>query len=224
MAVAALALMLVALGAAGGVARSDPAPPTHLTLKATPDKIVMGSATELRGKLSHKNGDSVYGKRILLEQKVAGTSVWVPVPSVPAAGLLTNAGGEFSLAGVKPQNNTQYRVRFVQGSNDYTSDAVPVGVKVKVPIALSKNHIMRGNSVKVSGFVLPGQGTGQLIRLTFQGNHKMVSKFVPLDGSAFSYEFSPQKTGKYIVTARYRLTDRTSNFGNKSVSRTLRVR
>jgi hypothetical protein len=101
---------------------------------------------------------------------------------------------------------------------------VPVGVKVKFPIALSKNHIMRGNSVKDSGAVLPGQGTGHLIRLTFQGDHKMVSKFVPLDGSAISYEFSPQKAGKYIVTARYRLTDKTSNFGNKSVSRTLRVR
>ena len=62
--------MLVALGAAGGVARSDPAPSTDLNLKATPDKILVGKATELKGKLIHRNGASVSGKRVLLEQKV----------------------------------------------------------------------------------------------------------------------------------------------------------
>ena len=75
MAVAVLALMLVTLGAAGGVARSDPASSTDLSLKATPETLLLGKATGLKGKLIHRNGDSVSGKRILLEQKVAGTSV-----------------------------------------------------------------------------------------------------------------------------------------------------
>jgi hypothetical protein len=91
MAAAVLALMLVTLGIAGGVARSDTAPSTDLSLKATPDTLLLGKATELKGSLVHKNGDSVSGKRILLEQKVAGTPVWVPVPSMPDAGLLTSA-------------------------------------------------------------------------------------------------------------------------------------
>ncbi|HET7269679.1 MAG TPA: hypothetical protein VFI90_01210, partial [Rubrobacter sp.] len=118
-------MMLAALGAAGGVARSDPAPSTDLNLKATLARIVVGKATELKGKLIHRNGDSVSGQRILLEQKIAGTAVWVPVPKMPAVGVLTNTGGEFSLAGVKPRNNTLYRARFIQGAQDFTSDAVP---------------------------------------------------------------------------------------------------
>jgi hypothetical protein len=39
MAVEALALLLGAIGASGGVARSDPAPSTDLTFNVTPDKI-----------------------------------------------------------------------------------------------------------------------------------------------------------------------------------------
>jgi hypothetical protein len=184
----------------------------------------MGSATELKGKLIHKNGDSVSGKRVLVEQQVAGTSVWGPVPSIPDAGLLTKAGGEFSLSGVKPHNNTRYRAYYVQGAQDYTSEAVPVGVKVRVPMAFSKNRIMHGNSVTICGPVRPGQAAGQLIKLTFQGTHKMVSRLVRLHDSAFSYKFTPQKASNYKVTAHYKLTDNTYNLNNKSASCTLQVR
>jgi hypothetical protein len=220
-ALAALALMLVALGAAGSVARSDPAPSTDLSFNATPDKIVLGSATELKGRLIPKNGDSVSGKRILLEQKVAGTSVWVPVPNVPVAGLLTDADGDFSLSGVKPHNNTQYRARFIQGSQDYTSDAVPVNVKI--PITLSKNRIKEGNGIKIKGSVVPGQASG-IVRLTLEGNHKRVMKTVNLDDSKFVYEFTPTKVGKFNITAHYRPADQLLNLTNKSITRTLRVR
>lgn len=75
---------------------------------------------------------------MLLEQKVRGTAVWVPVPSMPDAGILTNAG-------VKPRNSTQYRARFIQGAQDYTSDAV----RVKVPLTLSKNRIHKGNGIRI---------------------------------------------------------------------------
>jgi hypothetical protein len=221
MAAAVLALMLVTLGAVGSVARSDPAPSTDLNLKATPETLLLGKATELEGKLIHRNGDSVSGKRILLEQKIAGTSVWVPVPSVPDACLLTNAGGEFSLAGVKPHNNTQYRARYIQGAQDYTSDAVPVNVKVKIPLALSKNRIKKGNSVRISGSVLPGQADGK-IRLILQGNHKRITKNVNLNDTKFVHKFSPRKVGEYDITAKFRSNE--SNLGNKSVTRTLRVR
>jgi hypothetical protein len=221
MAAAVLALMLVTLGIAGGVARSDTAPSTDLSLKATPDTLLLGKATELKGSLVHKNGDSVSGKRILLEQKVAGTPVWVPVPSMPDAGLLTNAGGEFSLAGVKPHNNTQYRARFIQGAQDYTSDAVPVNVKVRIPLNLSKNRVKEGNGTKISGSVNPGQATGK-IQLTLQGNHKRVVKTINLDDSKFEYKFTPKKAGKYNVTAHFKNNE--SNLGNKSITRTLRVR
>lgn len=221
MAAAGLALMLVILGAAGGVARSDTEPSTDLDLKATPDTILLGKATELKGKLIHRNGDSVSGKRILLEQKVAGTSVWVPVPKMPDVGVLTSASGEFSLAGVKPHNNTQYRARFIQGAQDYTSDAVPVDVKVKVPLTLSKNRINKGNGVRVSGSVLPGQADGK-IKLILQGNHKRIVKNIALNDSKFSHRFSPRKVGQYNVTAHFMPNE--SNLGNKSVTRTFRVR
>ncbi|HEX6709295.1 MAG TPA: hypothetical protein VF068_03105 [Rubrobacter sp.] len=86
--------------------------------------------------------------------------MWVPVPKAPAVGVLTNAGGEFSLAGVKPRNNIQYRARFIQGAQDFTSDAVPVDVKI--PINLSKNRVNKGNGIKVSGSVVPGQAKGRI--------------------------------------------------------------
>ncbi len=61
MAAVATALVLVAFVVTSGVAKSDPAPSTDLSLKATPDKLVLGSATGLKGRLVHKNGDSVAG-------------------------------------------------------------------------------------------------------------------------------------------------------------------
>ena len=218
MAAAMLALMLAILGAAGGVARSDTAPSTDLNLKATPDTILLGKATELKGKLIHRNGDSVSGKRVLLEQKVAGTSAWVPVPSVPDVGVLTS---EFSLAGVKPHNNTQHRARFIQGAQDNTSDAVPVDVKVKVPLTLSKNRINKGHGVRVSGSVLPGQADGK-IKLILQGDHKRIVKNIALNDSKFFHRFSPRKVGQYNVTAHFMPNE--SNLGNKNVTRTFRVR
>jgi hypothetical protein len=221
MAVVALSLMLVTILATGGVARSDTAPSTDLSLSATPDPIVLGKATELKGKLVNKNGDIVSGKRVLLEQKVGGTALWVPVPSMPDVGALTNAGGKFSLAGVKPQNNTLYRARYFQGSQDYTSDAVPANVKVKTPITLSKNRIKEGNGIDISGSVRPGQPDGE-IRLTIQGNKKRVMKIVDLDDSKFVYRFTPIKVGKYNVTAHYNSNE--INLGNSSITRTLRVR
>ena len=140
---------------------------------------------------------------------------------MPAVGVLTNAGGKFSLAGVKPHNNTQYRARFIQGAQDFTSDAVPVNVKVKIPITLSKNRIKQGNGTKISGSVLPGQAVGK-IQLTLQGNHKRVMKTVDLEDSKFAYKFTPAKVDKYNVTAHFKPNE--SNLGNSSVTRTLRVR
>ncbi|HJQ29217.1 MAG TPA: hypothetical protein VJ827_07730 [Rubrobacter sp.] len=123
---------------------------------------------------------------------------------MPDAGVLTNAGGEFSLAGGKPHNNTQYRARFIQGAQDYISNAVPVDVKVLLTLS-----------------VRPGQADGK-ITLIMQGNHKRIVKNVTLNDSKFSHRFSPRKVGQYNVRANF--MPNGSNLCNKSVTRAFRVR
>ncbi len=70
---------------------------------------------------------------------------------------------------------------------------------------------------------MPGQPSGE-VGLTLQGNHKRSIRTLTLDGSKFTYKFTPKRVGKYSVTAHYRPADQLLNMTNKSLTRTLRVR
>ena len=189
-------------GSESAAARADAVVPkaTRLTLSASPallDHTVPGSSTMLSGQLS--SGEApVAGKKVLLEGRPLGSSAFAPV----AGGeLATDAGGNFSLAGLRPERNTEYRARFVTDAEELqpaTSPTVAVEVKLLINTGLSANRVKLGGAVRVTGSVFPANaGT---VTFDISRNGGVPTKInVPLEGSRFSRLYRPPATGLYTV-------------------------
>ena len=220
---AALLAMAVLLGVAGGAAKGDTGPNTTLSLNASPGVVNTGSTTGLFGELAHKNGDSVTGKRVVLQQKPHGAPAgdFQDVPGQPAEGVLTGDGGKFNLLSVQP--NTDYRARYVQGSTTTTSRTVELGVKPNVGLNVLREHIKSGNDATLSGLISPAQSQGS-VKLTIKRDGQKFNRMATLTGSAFLHKITPKAKGKYAVIATYAPANGQLDFmGNKSVTRRFTV-
>lgn len=134
-------------------AGSTEATVTDLGFSASPLTILYGTGTTLSGKLS-ASGDGLSGKTVIVERRPVGASDFTRV-----AEITTRTDGTFSLGGVKPNKNTDYRARFsgtaAERLNPSTSGAKRVSVKVRFGINLAGTDLKLGRSRTVSGLVSP---------------------------------------------------------------------
>ncbi|WP_166172690.1 hypothetical protein [Rubrobacter tropicus] len=191
-----------AAGSESAAARASAVVPkaTQLTLSASPTLLnytLPNSSTTLSGQLSSE-GTPLAGKGIVLERKPLGGSAFVPVSG---GELTTDAGGNFSLAGLKPERNTEYRARFVTDAEELQSSASPIAaveVKLLVNTGLSATRVKLGKAVGISGSVFPANSGN--VTLNIARNGLPLTKInVPLQSSRFSRLYRPPKTGLYTV-------------------------
>ncbi|CAN5287111.1 hypothetical protein BH20ACT16_BH20ACT16_04080 [soil metagenome] len=144
----ALALAPAAMAAKPPKPPNQPKPATAITLDAKPAIVTFTGATELSGRLSGTQSNSVV---VSLEQDDSRPYG----DSYKATGTTTTVAnnGTYKFA-VKPLLNTQYRV-VARDSPPVTSPAKLVRVRMRVGFNLSDTTPARGGLVRFSGTVLP---------------------------------------------------------------------
>lgn len=173
---------------------------TRLTLSASSSLLnytLPNSSTTLSGQLT-SDGTPLAAKKVILERKPLGSSAFVPV----SGGVIsTNAGGNFALAGLKPERNTQYRARFVTDSEEIQSSessTVAVEVRLLVNTSVSATRTKLGKAVRVSGSVFPANAGNVTMNISRNG-FPLIKISVPLQGSRFSRLYRPPTPGLYTV-------------------------
>jgi hypothetical protein len=151
---------IVAMNAKGTRRGSDRtfktrAQPLGLTLAANPNPVQFGKATVLGGVLT---GTGNANRQVVLQSN--------PFPYVQGFAntsniLLTGAGGEFSFPIVSVALNTQYRV-LIPTKPEVVSPIVFASVTPRVSTSVTATRVRRGQRVRFSGTVRPGQGGERL--------------------------------------------------------------
>lgn len=188
---------------------------SSITLGASPATLNYGQASTLSGKLS-LGAAPLSGKQIVLEQRAADASIFVPVPN---GQLTTGADGNFALPGVTPLKNTYYRARFA-GDADLEAAtsalalvSVKAGVSVVVPPKVKPSPAPR---VSISGRVVNTRAGH--VQVTITRNGKVIAnRTVSLRSSRFQLAQKLPGKGKYVVKAAFRKN--ATNLGNTSIRR-----
>jgi beta propeller repeat protein len=191
------------------ISGADVSASTETTLVADLQTITYGGQpATLSGRLVSGPGvffdeGGLSGRRVVLEQRPAGAGSFGPVPD---GTLTTAADGTFSLPGVRPSENTDYRARFTGVPGDAVrpsaSDVEQVGVKPLVSISTSVSKLRLGKTLFVWGTVLPVK-TGT-VELNIERNGTPVRpQRVPLNDSSYRLAYKPTAVGTYEVTATF---------------------
>jgi thermitase len=193
---------------------------TELTFVASPLTVNYGGATLLSGRLT-SSGEPLSGKQVILEQRPVGTSVFSPEPN---GVRVTDADGNFSLAGVTPVVNTDYRARFTgEGSTGLptsTSEARRVNVKALVSLSTTTTSLELGDSLTISGSVTPAH-TGSVKVIIERNGERISTKTVPLTAAGYSFSYRPQRTGSFTFSAS--VGSDSDHLGGTSAKRTVKV-
>lgn len=193
--------------------------PSTLSLVANPSAISHGQSTVLSGRLLDANDQPVAGERIEIVQRPAGASAFERLARID-----TNPDGTFSISGVRPTRNTDYRAAF-DGNSDVEASASPVvRVSVRVNVSLNPLHarLKLGRNVVFSGAVAPTYA-GQLVRLTIRRGARVIAVRNARLNAASGYRlaYRPPVAGAYQVTAS--LPNQPANLGSASPARAFRV-
>ncbi|MBA3748883.1 MAG: hypothetical protein H0W96_15535 [Solirubrobacterales bacterium] len=125
--------------------------PLGLTLAATPNPVAFGKPTVLAGTLS---GTGNAGRQVVLQSNpFPYTQGFASTTNVQ----LTSATGTFSFPLLSVPINTQYRV-LIPTKTEIASPIVSVGVAPKVATSVTATRVRRGQRVRFSGTIRPGQG------------------------------------------------------------------
>lgn len=214
------ALILLVACAGPAVAAKPPKPPgkgQSLTIKSSAVSVTFGRTITLSG--ATKNIP-------------AGTTVEVQQNPYPYAGFkptgktgVVDPAGNYSIAGIAPQSNTQYKVT-AKTSPPVDSPAVSVHVGLRVSFRVGDSTPKRGTRVRFFGTVAPAHdGKPVLIqRKTSTGSWRTVSRTTLLDNgtatSKYSKKLRIRRNGTYRVIAES--LDQDHDNGT-SRTRTLRV-
>lgn len=214
------AVLALALACAGPALAAKPPkggkPNSNLTIKASAAAVTFGRSFALTG--TTKN-------------IAAGTTVEVEQNPYPYAGFkpagktgVVDPTGGFSIAGVLPQANTQYKL-VAKASPPVESGTVFVRVGLRVAFKVSDLTPKRGALVRFSGTVAPAHdGRPVLIQKKTSTGYKTVTRTTLLDNGTATSKYSKKvrirATGAYRVVAES--VDQDHDNGT-SRSRTLRV-
>ena len=145
--------------------------------------------------------DPLASEDVVLERRPEGTTTW---RSVTGGQRTTNANGNFSLAGVDVDRDTDYRAVF-GGTEQFSTSTSPlasVDVQTMITVNASPNTVILGRNVTILGAVLPNK-TGE-VRLTIErGATTVRTTTVQLSNSNFSTAYRPTAVGNYRVTAAF---------------------
>lgn len=157
MGIVAIVLMIPSVAAGAKPPNKPPGQVPTLTAKAAPSPIVFGQSTVVSGRLSGTPKDG--------GQTVALQSDPFPYDGVFIAGptTMTAANGNYAFTPVKPDRNTQYRVRETTGAM-LTSNVVLVGVRLSVTFYVSDSTPSSGQRIHFSGSVRP-RHDAKLVRI-----------------------------------------------------------
>jgi len=193
---------------------------TELRFTASPLTVNYGGGTLLSGKLT-SSGAPLSGKQVILEQRPVGASGFSQVPN---GVRVTDANGNFSLAGVTPAANTDYRARFAgdgsAGLSPVTSLERRVNVAVVVSLSTATTSLQLGQSQTISGSVGPAH-TGSVRLIIERNRERLTTRIVALTSTGYSFNYVPARTGSYAVIAR--VDGDTDHLGSTSVKRTFKV-
>jgi hypothetical protein len=214
---AALAAVLVCAGPA--VAAKPPKggkPNSNLTIKASATSVTFGKTIAISGNT----------KNI-----AAGTAVEVQQNPYPYAGFkpsgktgVVDPSGNYSIPGVAPQMNTQYKV-VAKTSPPTESGTAFVQVALRVSFKVSDATPKKGTMVRFSGTVAPAHdGKPVLIQKKTATGYKTVTRTTLLDNgtatSKYSKKLRIRRNGTYRVVCESVDQD---HLNGTSRSRTLRV-
>jgi subtilisin family serine protease len=192
----------------------------ELSFVVNPQTVAYGGATFLSGRLT-SSGEPLSGKQVILEQRPVGTSAFSQVPD---GVRLTDTNGNFSLAGVVPATDTDYRARFAgEGSAGLpaaTSLDRRVNVMVLISLSTATANLELGQSQNISGSVSPAH-TGSVKLIIERNGRRLTTKTVPLTSTGYSFSYKPTRSGTYAVFAR--VGGDTDHLGSTSVKRTFKV-
>ena len=204
------------LNAVGALGVED----SGLSFVASPLTINFGGGTLLSGRLT-SSGEPLSGKQVILEQRPVGASGFSEVPNGVRT---TDADGNFSLAGVSPPTDTDYRARFAgeesSGLPAATSLERRVNVKVSVSLSTVTANLKLGQTQSISGSVSPAH-TGSVKLIIERNGRRLTTKTVPLSSANYSLSYKPTRAGTYAVFARF--GSDTDHLGSTSVKRSFKV-
>lgn len=192
------------------ISGADVSTSTEITLVADqPTTTYGGQPTTLSGRLV--SGPGVFldegglpGRQVVLEQRPAGAASFGPVPD---GTLTTAADGTFSLPGVRPSENTEYRARFTGAPRGAVrpsvSDLEQVGVKPLVSISTSVTKLALGKRLYVWGTVLPVKTGKVKVSIKHNGRPVPPPQHVPLTDSSYRMAYKPTAVGTYEVSATF---------------------
>jgi thermitase len=203
----------------------------ELGFVVSPLTVDQGAATFLSGRLT-SSGAPLSGRQVVLEQRPVGASAFSLVPNGERT---TDADGNFSLAGVTPTTNTDYRARFAGEEASGLPPATSIDRRVNVTLATqspaaqaqalvslstAKTNLKLGKSRAISGSVNPAH-TGS-VKLTIKRNGKQITtKTLTLRSSKYSFTYKPTRTGTYSFSARF--GGDADHLANTSVARSFKV-
>ena len=210
-----LTAIVVPVFAAIAVQASSAPPPgkSDLTISAKPTTITFGQATTISGKLKGPKDPIT----VTLQQN--------PYPftdAFEAAGTTPTAdNGDYSFTGVRPAQNTRYRVTTVTPA--LASSDVDVLVRIKVVLRVSDRTPRAGQRVRFYGTAAP-QHDGRTVRLqrqTSTGSWTTVARTLLRDAgderSSFSRRMRVRRDGVYRARVYRDANHATGTSGSKTL-------
>jgi hypothetical protein len=198
------------------VVQASSAPPagnSDLTISAKPTTITFGQATTISGKLKGPKDPIT----VTLQQN--------PYPftdAFEAAGTTPTAdNGDYSFTGIRPAQNTRYRVTIAAPA--LASSDVEVQVRIKVVLRVSDRTPRTGQRVRFYGTAAP-QHDGRSVRLqrqTSTGSWTTVARTLLRDAgeerSSFSRRMRVRRDGVYRARVYRDANHATGTSGSKTL-------
>lgn len=169
---------------------------TALTLTATPESLVFGAWSQLKGTLTG-NDYAVAGKSVTIQRKIAGTNVYESLSTVT-----TDADGRFAHS-FKPDRIADYRAVF-NGDGPYlasTSATKQIRVAVAVASRVNKTSLLRGQTFQINGWVLPAHAGKQVWFQAYLGGKWVTVARQTLTARNY-YQFAYRTTSRATVLFR----------------------
>lgn len=172
--------------------------PLGLTIAATPNPVVFGSASTITGTLT---GTGNAGRQVQLQHRAFPyTTEFVNLGNA----VVTDAAGNFAFPLLPPPATAQYRVVATEG-RDTASPILTLGVAVSVKTNVSATRVKRGRSVRFSGTIRPARPGAQwaIQKATRDGRWVTVAGSITRGGSVnfsgFSKKVRIPRGGRYRV-------------------------